>query len=175
MSAQNKKLTGDLEDTLELQGVSWLLRKAFKLATATFHIMQDTDSDGVERLTIDTVATGGIKGTREVRQLDGQWHANKDYVYGMCRHLNLRTKLSDLSDSDEDDLFLKSGWSQDVLDDNEIIMEKVDAEAGWKARGTWGFGKIRGERKHVRRYVFRRDEQVLRKLQVFDYAGPFKK
>lgn len=168
---QNKKLTGDIDALLALQGVNWLLRKAVGLATVTLVVKQYTDDNGVVQIDIESFATGGIKGTSERHPMDGQTYPHNDYVFGSMKAVNKWIKLSDLKDDDEDDKFLKTGWSKDIIDAGEVVYNEVEAEAGWTARGTWGFEMIDGERRHTRHGILKKGDKTIRRTQVFDYAG----
>lgn len=65
----------------------------------------------VTHIDIEQTATGGIKGTTELRTLDWKARPHADYVFGKCEG---RSKWVDLEANDDadvpDDAFLKEGW-----------------------------------------------------------------
>ena len=68
---------------------------------------------------------------------------------------------------------LKNGWTQDVVEADELIDALVESlNHGWVARLIWGFEEINGERRFVRRTVVTKGEQVRNLRMVFDFKGP---
>ncbi|KAF2096674.1 hypothetical protein NA57DRAFT_42328 [Rhizodiscina lignyota] len=169
----NKKLSGEFDSILALQGIGWLTRSAISLATITLHLKQYNAEDGVEHVDIDQVLTGGIKGTAEHRVLNDEWRDHTDHIFGHVRARSRRTKLSSLKDDDEDEKFLKTDWTQDVIDGDEVIDGQVESQDnGWTARQSWGFEVIDGERRHCRHAIVHKGDEVKRVKLVYDYKGP---
>ncbi|KIV99724.1 uncharacterized protein PV09_08654 [Verruconis gallopava] len=168
----NKTQSDPFDDTLQLQGIGWLARKAISVASISLAIKQYIGDDGLEHIDIDQFATGGIK-TTELRIFDDVSREHKDMLFGLVQGRNRRIKLSSLSDEDPDEAYLKAGWSQDIVDDDEIIDGIVISEAnGWEGRLVWGFAIVDGERKYVRRSVVKKGKQTKRNNMVYDYVGP---
>jgi hypothetical protein len=68
---------------------------------------------------------------------------------------------------DEDDAFLKQGWS---AEDSLLLDGFVESQGnGWTARQVWGFAKVNGVRKHVRRVVVRKGSQRAAANFVYDF------
>jgi hypothetical protein len=83
----DKTLSDDTDPILQLQGLSWLLRKALAFATATLTISEyididSTTSESVVRLDIAQTLTGGLAGTTEKRILSWTEREHKDYIFG---------------------------------------------------------------------------------------------
>lgn len=83
----DKTLSNDIEPILQLQEVSWLLRKAIGLAKATITISEYTEIDSVTskpivHLDIAQTLTGGLAGTTEKRILSWTENKHEDYIFG---------------------------------------------------------------------------------------------
>lgn len=115
-----------------------------------------------------------MKGTSEHRTIDGKpGPEHEDYIFGKVQGSNTWIKFTDLKDDDEDDAFLKNGWTQDTLDTNETILGVADSvDNGWKSRQTWGFQMIEGERKYTRHVVVSKNGKTIRIITTYDYKGP---
>jgi hypothetical protein len=85
--------------------MGWLTRKAVGLATVTLLIKQYTDDTGTIHIDIEQIATGGLKGTTELRQLNGQEGRHTDHLFGDLTGKSTWVKLSEVTDD-----FLKEGW-----------------------------------------------------------------
>jgi hypothetical protein len=95
-------------------------------------------------------------------------------------HVNFNTtgftqwrKLSELSDSDEDEKFLKEGW----LDEPDFIDSYVESQGnGWTAHQIWGFVNVESDGKTVRKYgrrvVVKKGKNVIRARLFYNYIGP---
>jgi len=91
----DKTLSDDLDPILQLQGLSWILRKTIAFATATLTISEYTDvdpttSESVVRIDIAQTLTGGLAGTTEKRILSWAEREHKDYIFG---HVVGRSRL----------------------------------------------------------------------------------
>lgn len=67
------------------------------------------------------------------------------------------------------DTFLKGGWEEE-LDGDEQIEAWVEG-TGWKSHMVWGFEEIDGEKRFVRRGVFRAEKGTERWREVWDWMG----
>ncbi|KAJ5773119.1 hypothetical protein N7457_008015 [Penicillium paradoxum] len=84
----NKALTSETDPILKLQKVSWLLRKAFGLATIYLQISQSkpaSDTDPATRIDFTQTASAGLAGTKEERVLDWKIADHEDYFFGVVQ------------------------------------------------------------------------------------------
>ncbi|KAJ9216622.1 hypothetical protein DTO166G4_1838 [Paecilomyces variotii] len=80
----DSSLSTPTEPILQLQGMSWITRKALSYATVTLYVTQHPDSDikSLMHIDIDQTVTGGIKGTSEKRSTDWNEREHKDHIFG---------------------------------------------------------------------------------------------
>src|ERR1700753_2917454 len=149
--------------------------------TVTLIIKQSTEADGTENIVITQPGTAGIKGTEEKRHIptgtEKEWRDHEDHVFGhvkgkhclnneLWNRILIKSvgytqwrKLSELSDTDEDEKFLKEGW----LDEADYIDSYVESQGnGWTAHQVWGFAETNGVRKYTRRVVVKKGKDVKR-------------
>jgi len=167
----NKTQSDPVEPILQLQGIGWIIRKAIGMMTVILIIRQSTDPDGIEHIDIVQPGAAGIKGTEEKRQIpkgdEKLWSDHEDHVFGHVKGYTQWRKLSDLSDTDEDEKFLKEGW----IDADIFIDGTVESQGnGWTARQVWGFALIDGVRKYTRRVVVKKESSVVRARLVYDFV-----
>ncbi|PBP16157.1 hypothetical protein BUE80_DR013039 [Diplocarpon rosae] len=168
----NKTLSDDTDAVLALQGVGWLTRKAIGLATVTLHVKQYVDESSITHVDIEQTATGGMKGTTELRILDWTDRSHNDYVFGNVTGKNRWSSLQDI-----DDAFLKDGWlegEEEVAGPNRekhIESWVKNEEKGWTAQQIWGFATIEGKRYYARRVVVKKADQVLKVRLVYNWQG----
>lgn len=168
----NKSLSDDVDPVLQLQGIGWWTRKAIGLATVTLHVKQYIDDDKVTHIDIDQTATGGIKGTTELRTLNWEFKEHTDHIFGELKGKTRWTTL-DLIDDD----FLKQEWLDGEAEkggpDGEFVLESyVEATAGWTGKQVWGFAIVEGERRYTRRVVITKGSEVLKIRMVYNWNGP---
>jgi hypothetical protein len=166
MPHQDKSLSDDTDAMLAVQGVGWAMRKAIQWATITLHIKQYVDDAGTTHIDIDQTATGGMKGTSELRALDWVPREHEDYLFGKLVGQG-RWIATGSGEWEALDQVLKDGWLED---ENEKggpngethVQSFVDnKERGWTAEQIWGFAVVEGQRYHTRRVVCRKGDQVL--------------
>ncbi|GAE00074.1 conserved hypothetical protein [Paecilomyces variotii No. 5] len=77
-------LSTPTDPILQLQGMSWLTRKALSYATVTLSVTQyrDSENKSLAHIDIDQTLTGGIKGTTETRITDWTEREHKDHIFG---------------------------------------------------------------------------------------------
>ena len=167
---QNKTLSDDADAVLALQGVSWLTRKAIGFATITLHTKQYTDSDNITHIDIDQTATGGIKGTTEIRVLNWTEREHDDHIFG-----RVKGRSRWLANFDEiEDPFLKEGWldvdSEKGGPNGELHIESsvVNQEKGWTAQQVWGFAIVDGKRHYTRRVIVTKGKEVVKVRLVYN-------
>jgi len=170
----SKTLSDDTDDILKLQGVSWFKRRAISMFTLTLVVKHYTDEAGVEHIDIDQTLSGGIPGMSEDRTLDWQERSESDDIFGAVIGLSKRTKLEEVEDE-----FLKSGWSEDTVEDGTVLAvawsDPENNKLTWKAELTWGFEILNGGRRHARHVKFtssdKKDGPIFKRL-YYDYVGP---
>jgi len=170
----NKTESGDTDAILALQGINWFIRKAIGAMTVTLIIRQHVDEEGVEIISITQPGAVGIKGTEEVRHLNGEWRDHEDHIFGAVKGNTKWVKPSDLKDADEDEAFLKTGWDEATLG-GELVDSYVESVSnGWTARQVWGFADVDGPdgkavRKYVRHVVVKKGDKARRERLVYDF------
>jgi len=165
----SKKLSGDTDAILALQGINWFIRKAIGVITVTLIIKQYTDDEGVVHIDITQPGAAGIEGTTELRNLSGEWREHEDHIFGHVKGTTKWIKLEDLKDDDEDEKFLKSGWLPEIHEDGAIDSYVESVSNGWTARQIWGFAEVNNERHHVRRVCVKKGNKTQRQVIVYDY------
>jgi len=170
----NKQLSdsGDTDEILRLQGVSWLTRRAIGLATITLYVKHYKDNDNVEHIDIDQRLTGGLPGTTENRTLDWTFRENSDYLFGPVLGRSRRVSLDRI-----DNEFLRKGWLPDTEQhgaiNSYVKSDTPKSDKTWIAEQTWGFEEINGERRYVRHvdFVGSNNEHVQARM-VYDFYAP---
>ncbi|KAH8801538.1 hypothetical protein F5884DRAFT_684922 [Xylogone sp. PMI_703] len=165
--ALNKSISDDVDPVLALQGVGWLTRKAISFATITLSIKEYLDDASATHIDIEQTATGGIKGTTELRTLDWTERAHEDHIFG---NIKGKSRFVALDSEEIEDGWLKEGW----LPENEgkvIQSVAVNEERGWTALQIWGFAEVEGKRYYARRVRASKGEEVVRVRMYYDYQG----
>jgi len=139
--------------------------------TVTLNIKQYVDDDGVIHIDIEQPGAAGIKGTVEKRILNGEWNEQENPVFGTVKGRTKWTTLSALSDSDEDDKFLKSKWDQQTQEGDVIESYAESLNNGWVARQVWGFQEVNGARKYTRNVVVKKGSETKRVTLHYDYIA----
>jgi len=165
----NKTLSDDTDPVLALQGIPWLKRKAIAWATVTLHVKQYTsDADKVVHIDIDQTATGGIKGTTELRTLDWTEREHYDDMFGQLKGQSRFTGPGS-EGWDALDSFLKEGWLEGEVE--KVQSYVVNAKDEWTGEQIWGFSEIDGKRYYTRRVIVIKGETVLKIRMVYDWQG----
>lgn len=166
----NKSLSDNIDETLKLQGVSYIKRTAIANFTLTLEPTQFTDDDGVEHIDVKQTLSGGFKAPADSLLLNGEESSKNDDLFGHLIAKSWRAKVDDL-DID----FLKEGWSEDTLEDGLIagVVKSDTAKSGkdWVINVVWGFAVVEGVRRFARRFKFTtkdRSEPIYVKL-YYDY------
>lgn len=167
----NKTLSDDTDAILQLQGIGWWTRKAISLATVYLSVKQYTDDAGHTHIDIIQTATGGIKGTTELRELDWVEREHEDHLFG-----KLKGKSRWITLEDVDEPFNKEGWLEGDEESSGPNGEKHiqsfvnNEEKGWTANQTWGFAIIDGQRYYVRRVVVKKGDEALMARLVYNFT-----
>lgn len=152
--------------------MSWFTRKAISLATVYLAIKQYTDDEGKTHIDIDQTATGGIKGTAELRTLDWTNRTHVDHIFGELEAKSRWTELDVVTDE-----FLKAEWLTGDEEKGGPKGEKfvqnyvVNASSGWTGEQIWGFAIIDGTRYYTRRVVIIKGDTTLKVRLVYDFKG----
>ncbi|KAE9367748.1 hypothetical protein N431DRAFT_416569 [Stipitochalara longipes BDJ] len=170
----NKTLSDDTDAVLALQGINWWTRKAISFATVTLHTKQYTDDSSVTHIDIQQTATGGIKGTAELRELDWTERSHEDHIFG---NLKGKSRWLTIDHPEITDGFLKEGWIEGEEEnagpngERHIESAVVNEEKGWSAVQIWGFAIIDGTRYYTRRVVVTKGSEVLKVRLVYNWQG----
>jgi len=173
----NKTLSDPTDPILQLQGVSWLVRKAIGYMTITLITKEYTDDEGFTHIDIEQPGAAGFKGTTEERTLDGKVGEHEDHVFGAVRGQTKWTKIADLKDEDADEAFLKKGWTEETLNDADGAVDSYveSVNNGWTARQIWGFEEIEvdGEKKrfYTRHVVVKKEDKTIQARLIYDFKS----
>ncbi|KAF2733122.1 hypothetical protein EJ04DRAFT_606555 [Polyplosphaeria fusca] len=161
----NKGLSGNTNELMTLQGVSWIMKKAISLADIIICITQR--GTGAETVVVlENTANFGLRGTTETRLLNWISTSHKDPIWG---HVHGRSKFLSAGEAAQEasltGLFQHFGMSaQDI-----IYSEAEAADGTWKSQMLWGFELIEGTRYFVRNTrVCRGSKQATAQI-VYDY------
>ncbi|KIY61882.1 hypothetical protein CYLTODRAFT_459479 [Cylindrobasidium torrendii FP15055 ss-10] len=149
----DKSKSSSLDEVFRLQGVGFVKRKAFGVASVTTYVHHHT-TDGVEHLNLDNVATGGLPGVKERNPLNNVEASNEDSFFGKTKRTSRRTQINDLSS----EWLKKAAWTDDTKEFGVIHLSSTGGEKkAWTAETAWGVQLVNGER-HL--------------VQAVDFTGP---
>jgi hypothetical protein len=172
---QNKTLSDDTDAVLALQGVGWMMRKAIAWATVTLSIKQYVDDTNLTHIDTDQTATGGIKGTQELRQLDWIERPHDDHIFGKLVGKS-RWIATGTPEYEALQAFMREGWLEEGEQggpngESHVHSWVVNEEKGWTAEQIWGFAMVEEKRYYVRRVVVTKGKEVLSVRLVYDWQG----
>ncbi|KAL8288553.1 hypothetical protein RB597_000603 [Gaeumannomyces tritici] len=175
----NKTLSDNTEPALALQGIGWFVRKGISMASVTLNVKQYTgapkppSTSPEEAVHIDIVqtATGGIKGTTELRCLDGVAREHTDWLFGKVSGRSRLLRRAEVADE-----YLKRGWIEEEGGEGGEEAEHIESKAesvdnGWVALQVWGFQLIGGERRYARNIMVTKGAERVEMRLVYDWAG----
>jgi len=141
------------------------MRKAIGLSTVTLHVKEYKDDEDLTHIDIEQTATGGIKGTTELRILDNKPREHEDHIFGrLCGRSRWLKSVDEIEDS-----FQKEGWEDGT---NEFVMSHVtNDENGWTAVQVWGFEVVNEERRYSRHIVVTKGKEVKKIRLLYDFLG----
>jgi len=168
---QNKEQSDSTDKMLELQGISWFMRKAIQMSSISLSVKHYKDDAGVERIDIDQTLSGGISGTSERRILDWTYREHEDHIFGALLGKSRRLKMKDITDP-----FLKNDWLPDTVE-HGVIESFVESDTPksnnvWTVNQVWGFELVEGDRKYARHLKFSSPQEDLELRLIYDYGGP---
>lgn len=159
---QNHTLSDDPRPALELQNVSWFIRKAVANAQITIEMTQTVDpSDGTISLT-STQATLGRTVT-DTRALDWDKELVQSHpLFGQTRTRSRQAVARDIVDDNE---YLAEAAAEDecVV---EVLVESLGAT--WTSHQVWRFEIVDGVRRQTRRAVVSNKGQTAQIKMVYD-------
>jgi hypothetical protein len=155
-----------------------VLRKTIGLATVTQHLKTTVDENGVTHITIDQMASGGVKGTTEKRQLTWTYREHSDWLFGNLKGKSRYNTLEKIleenkgkEDIEDDAKYICEGWLPETTE-GEVVESFVDnQENGWTGWQVWGFAETNGVRYLTRRFAIRKGKEVVRVRLVYEWAG----
>jgi len=140
------------------------------MITVTLIVKQYRDAEGLYHIDIEQPGTAGIKGTSELRTVNGGWSEHEDHIFGHVKGITTWQKLSELKDDDEDEKFLKTGWSADIVEKDEVIKAVANSvNNGWSSTQIWGFEVINGERRYARHVVVKKGDKTIRAKLYYNF------
>ncbi len=136
---------------------------------------QYVDAEGVTHIDTDQTATGGIKGTQELRSLDWTERLHDDHIFGKLTGKSRWVAVGS-PEYEALDGFMREGWLEDGEQagpngESHVNSWVVNEEKGWTAEQIWGFADIEGKRYYVRRVVVTKGKEVLSVRLVYDWQG----
>lgn len=169
---------------LQLQGVSWVKRRAIAMLPTSFIISHITDEAGIEHIDTTRNLPGGLAGSTKKRILDGRECDEEDDVVGPVTRKFSKIPVEEVTDG-----FSKQDWTQDTIDGGIVLADSCSTPGKnshtWKLvqvvdhfpsltcshtpNQAWGFAIVNGERRYVRRVAFTSSEKEIHARLVFDY------
>jgi hypothetical protein len=152
------------------------MRKAIAWATVTLAIKQYIDDTGLTHIDTNQTATGGIKGTQELRTLDWVERPHDDHIFGQLRGKSRWIATGSPEWDALGDGFMREGWLEEGEQagpngESHVNSWVINEEKGWTAEQIWGFATVEGKRYYVRRVVVTKEKEVLSVRLVYDWQG----
>lgn len=141
------------------------------MMSVQLNIKEYQDEQGLWHIDVEQPGAAGIKGTTELRTIDGKEADHEDHIFGHIVGTNDWKKVSELTGDDAEDVeYLKADW----LDDEVIDNMAVNSKSGWTARQVWGFqhAVVNGETKrmYARNVVVKKKDKFVRAKLIYDYS-----
>jgi len=146
------------------------------MMTVGLNIKEYKDDEGVTHIDVEQPGAAGIKGTTELRTVDGSKRDHEDHVFGHVVGVTKWVKLADFSDTDADQAFLKKDWDAETAA-GELVDSYVEStKNGWTAHQVWGFQDVPVEgstqRRYVRNVVVKKGDKTIRAKLIYDFHTP---
>lgn len=123
--------------------MSWYIRKVIQWATLYVTVTHRTE-DGIEKITVEQVLSGGAGASTEERILDWEERPVDDKVFGPLITKTRRIKLEDLENE-----YLRNGF----IDDGNGVIETHGVSDTPKSGNTWEAETVRASRDEHRRIL----------------------
>lgn len=162
---------------LALQGIGYLKRKAIAWATITLDVKEYVSDDGKTHIDIEQTATGGIKGTTEMRTLDWVERPHKDDTFGELVAQSHWIKSAAEAESGKGgplDPWLGEGWLDEKVGPNgelNVHSWAVNEKGEWTGEQLWGFSEVEGVRYHTRRVIIAKGDTVLKVVLYYNWVA----
>ncbi|MCJ1338821.1 hypothetical protein MMC09_004110 [Bachmanniomyces sp. S44760] len=161
----NKTLSDDTDKILQLQGVSWLIRKGISLSTINLDITEYiAPSEDGDKTHIDIIqkATPGGSRTEEKRTLDWTYRPHTDNIFGTVKG---RSRWVGVGELDEE--WFKQDWEDP--EGEKVQSYVISEERGWLANQVWGFEIILEKRYYTRHLIVTKGEEKIEARLVYDF------
>ncbi|KAF2819713.1 hypothetical protein CC86DRAFT_412642 [Ophiobolus disseminans] len=157
----NRTLSDDPSPALELQNVSWFIRKAISNANVAIEITQTVDpSSGAVSLT-STQATLG-RTVADTRILN--WDEELVQTHPLFGQTRTRSRQAIASYGIDDEYLVEAATEGERV--VEALVESVDGT--WKSHQVWRFEIVDGARRQTRRAVVSNHGQTSHVRMVYD-------
>ncbi|RDW59259.1 hypothetical protein BP5796_12183 [Coleophoma crateriformis] len=166
--AMNRKLSGDYDPVLKLQGVNWLMRKVLSMASVTVTI-KEWEEGGLTHIHVENRPASGLPPTTEDRIFDYKGIELAHPLFGKVRS---QTRWAGAADLDEVDEFLAKGFETEASKTLFVHIMTEHLDHGVVTHQAWGFEEVEGERFQTRHIVVKKGDEVLRMMLAYDYLGP---
>ena len=147
------------------------------MMTVALRIKEYKDDEGVYHIDIEQPGAAGIKGTTELRAVDGSWREHEDHIFGAVKGTTKWISLSSLKDEDEDEAHLKKGWDAGTQAGDVVDSYVESLKNGWTARQVWGFQDVendgKSQRMYVRKVVVKKADKTIRAKLVYDFKHKY--
>lgn len=149
-----------------------MTRKAISWATVTLHVKQYIDEAGLTHIDIANTATGGIKGTTELRTLDFVQRKHEDSMFGSMEGKSRWISIGS-PEAQEVDSWLLEGWLEEGEESGPNGETKIHSivkstDKGWGTEQVWGFAIVDGKRYYTRRLTTKKGDKTIRIRLVYD-------
>jgi hypothetical protein len=139
------------------------------MMAVTLEIKSYQDAEGVWHIDVEQAGAAGIKGTTELRTIDGKPATHEDHIFGKVTGITTWGKASDFKDDGDEETYLKADWLED-----EVLVNKVDAANGWTATQIWGFQNVNvggvEQRFYARNVIVKKKDKSVRARLIYDYS-----
>lgn len=160
---KNKSLSDNTEAALALQGVSWILRKTLTKASISLRISQYNDDNGTHHFDTEQKILG------RVENYNTTLNSPADKVsHPLLGNISIAPLWKPITSIEEG--YLTEGWEEGTEDVVEVDL--VNDEAGWVSKQVLGIEVLNGERRHSRRTVVTKGQEVVESRLVYDWIGP---
>jgi hypothetical protein len=154
-------LSDDSEPQLSLQNIAWITRKTLAKAPISLSISHYIDDSGLHHFDYEQKTLG--RTVTQANVLDGKAVETNHPLFGDIAVTHSLTPVSSIDDSYLTEA-LEAGTTE-VID-----LGMVNATDGWKSRQILGIEIIDGERRHTRRTVVKKGDEVVKTRLVYDWA-----
>lgn len=142
--------------------MDYFLRLLMSRTNLTIRVRQSGEGPQT-RLELDHSIAADLPGFTDRYILDWQPIEKEDAYFGNIRERARLTEVRSLQDA-----YQRQGWEEGTTQLLELVTEHLDV--GVTTSQVCGFAIVDGVKRHVRRLVVTKVEQVLRLSAIFDYV-----